>query len=251
MTNTPIVFTDLDDTIFAGSTHYPGVDPKTLRLAAREGRLSPGYLCSRREGILTWLQAGASIIPVTARERAAFEDVDIPFVEESVVANGTMIINPDGNEDIAWRDKMEATLLEARHALDEVEDALKTFDTTGTLFKIDWYWVGDHVYGMTAKVLDTTIPQDDIETALHETITQRGLYDHVRPSWVNDYLGFMPNGIGKAAAVEHLLATRPQFQDRPTIGMGDATTDLQFMALCDMMVLPKDSVLARKLIQSV
>ena len=243
-----IILTDLDDTIFASAHHFPPEQHEHLHLSAHEGRLSPSYMCDRRKAILSWLENGGTVIPATARELSGYNDVALPFHDGAIVANGAIILNPDNTEDQVWRDKMESILLEARHALEAVEDALKTFDKTNTLFQIDYYHCGDHAYGMTAKVLNQKVDQQEIEETLAAQLAENGLFDHVRPSWVNEYLGFMPNGVGKAPAVEYLLKTRPDLQNRPTIGMGDAPTDLEFMALCDLLVIPKNSKNAQKLL---
>jgi len=54
-------------------------------------------------------------------------------------------------------------------------------------------------------------------------------------------LSYIPKGISKKDAVAYLIETLPQASERPIFGFGDSLTDLPFMELCTMMVIPSTS----------
>jgi HAD superfamily hydrolase (TIGR01484 family) len=251
MTHGPIVFTDLDDTIFSSPHHYPGRDTSTLTLGSAEGVLGAGYLCERKSSILKWLQSGATVIPVTARALDSYQDVVIPFTDGAVVANGAVILNPDGSLDTHWEQKMESVLFNVQDGIKFITNSLMAHSEADR-FKVDLYYTNSYIYGMTVKAIHTNSEDiSQIHTEVLNTLNHKGAFEFVRHNQVGEWLGFMPHGIGKGPAVEYLLNTRDDFKGRSTIGMGDANTDLEFMQLCDVLVMPTNSGNGQKILSHI
>jgi hydroxymethylpyrimidine pyrophosphatase-like HAD family hydrolase len=237
-----LVFTDLDDTIFSSLEHFPGRREEELKLVSLPGQFQSSYMCERKDAILRWMSQGARIIPVTARAKDTYDDIQIPFKHGAVVSNGALILNPDGSEDERWNARMENELLSAREGLDLILSEIQKFDPSGEKFFVETFTTRGHAYGMTAKAL---APDAAGLGALHQelldNLVHTRVFDFVRHNQVGKYLGFVPHSIGKGPAVKYLLDTREDFQNVPTVGCGDANTDLEFMKLCDMMMVPTQS----------
>jgi len=244
----PIILTDLDDTVFTTMKNYAGFDPADLRQVTTAKNGNHSYLCSSRQAVLDFLMGGADLLPVTARSLDAFRRVSIDFGGHgAVLANGAMILNPDGTEDRIWRDLVETLCSIAHSDLQAVKHVIKL---TAAPVRIHPHMNGRTLLGMTVK---SNVETDEgVATYLSEV---EGIVERLGETRSLNFvthrngnnLAFVPNGVSKREAVEYLLATRSDLQNRPTIGAGDSLSDLPFMQLCDMMILPRDTQASAKL----
>ncbi|MCE6957758.1 hypothetical protein LAZ40_01615 [Cereibacter sphaeroides] len=245
----PVLFTDLDDTLFTTLKSYPGVPLSELRQIAEATNGNHSYLCERRAAILDWLAIGATLIPVTARSRNAYDRVDLKrlFTSGGVLSNGAVILGPDGDADAAWTAVMAKHCHAAAPALEAIRSRVSAAAAEGLDVRIL-----DHAHeglriGLTVKSNPegdaVTVNLDAALAACGDAVTG-GAVEIVRNG---NNLGFVPAGVSKKAAVEHLLATRPDLKGRPLIGAGDSVSDLPFMKLCDMLIIPRGSQISRLL----
>jgi hydroxymethylpyrimidine pyrophosphatase-like HAD family hydrolase len=247
MSALPIILADLDDTLFTtmkSYTDHPQADLQQMTVA-KNGNHS--FVCARRRALLAWIEMGAILIPVTARSIDAFKRVDASLSHAghgAVVSSGAVILQPGGAEDQTWADKTSAICDAAQPAMQAAQRALTAQiapdgDAPPT-YRLLVHTRGDDVIGMTAK--SNSYDGDDVGAAIHLETLERAvrmaapdLTCHIN----GNNLAITPSGISKRAAVEYLLATRVDLQNRPLIGAGDSPSDLPFMDLCDMMIVPR------------
>ncbi|MCW3782528.1 hypothetical protein [Defluviimonas salinarum] len=243
---TPVILADLDDTLFTTLKNYAGRDPASLRRVTTAKNGNHSYLCGRRQAILDWLANGATLVPVTARSLDAYARVHLEtFVSGAVLSNGALIIGADGSEDLAWSARVRGHCDLAAPALTELRARMMA---SGADLRIHDHLHDGVLVGMTAKSNDET--PAGVEAILGKA---RALCEglaaasRVALHLNGNNLAFVPGGVSKRAAVEHLLATRADLSGRPLIGAGDSASDLPFMELCDMMIVPSGTQNSSKL----
>lgn len=239
---TPVILTDLDDTLFSTLKSYPGVDPETLTQVAASKVGSHSYMCARRQALLDWLGAGATVIPVTARSLDAYQRVKLDFTEGAVLANGALILGLDGAVDAAWFERVRGCCEGAMPAFASALEAVAAFQCKDEIVRVNRHFHGETLIGMTIKSND---PADAVAlpvlTEMNRLLDRIERRDRIVTHLNGNNLALVPVGVSKRAAVEYLLETREDLAGRPLIGAGDSTSDLPFMDLCDMMMIPRGS----------
>jgi len=107
----PMVFVDLDDTLFQTLRKCPPDEPhEHLTLAAQATNGAHSMMTRRQKALVDWLIASAETIPVTARSTEAYSRVAIGFQSFAILANGAVILGPDGAADAEWAEVMARDL---------------------------------------------------------------------------------------------------------------------------------------------
>ena len=125
--NRPLVFVDLDDTLFQ-TARKMGDEPRYPATLDVDGEPN-GFMSATQKSFVEWLLATADVVPVTARSIEAYQRVQLPFVHGAVCAHGGVILNPDGSLDPLWHAHMcdELALEQTRlHQLSEQTLAIGT-----------------------------------------------------------------------------------------------------------------------------
>lgn len=243
-----IAFVDLDDTLFSTARKQPqtaGLEPAAL---LRSGAVI-SYSNPAQRGLRQMLDCAAEVIPVTARNVDAYRRVLLRFTGRAIVSNGAAILLPDGRVDGEWAQRVAPYLAAARAELEALEQLIATgYDTRrgGVQVRLASDG-GDPVY-LVVKHLD------------HDAACIAEVAAGLIADWLSQHPGFklhvngsnlavIPPGLGKEAAVAHLIeceraAHGPLF----TVGAGDSLTDLDFMRLCDVAIVPGRSQLAHALL---
>lgn len=246
MTQT-VVFMDLDDTIF-----------QTRRKCATE-RLSTGalgpdghpmsFLEPAQERLFRLLRAEAVVIPVTARDRASFARVRLDFHHGAILNYGGTILNPDGSADPIWTERARRTFGRAAASLAEAKRrADKIIEREGLCCRARI--IGDDGLDLylVVKNFDNHVEQlDTVRENLLDFATANGM-----SVFANDNnLSVLPSTLNKAAAVSYVLDTRlrPEHGEMLAIGMGDSHSDVDFLRLCDFMLIPSRSQIAKGLVR--
>ncbi|MCV9964060.1 hypothetical protein OIU34_19450 [Pararhizobium sp. BT-229] len=233
----PIVFTDIDDTICQNE--------RLVAASAREGLVSISRtmlhatcMTVKQQNLLRWLVQTTELIPVTARSIVDFSDIDIDFGgSRRIVANGAVILGPDGRHDEEWAALMAAEMAAYQDRFEAVLAATSSIGRErGHVLKA--YVTSE--FGMSISALFRT--EDGSTDVLVDL--RSGLCD-LLPGWHvhlnGNTLAFTPPPVSKRRAVEHLLTKTDGAHMRPVIGMGDSLSDLPFMSGCDFISIPRGS----------
>ena len=117
--NRPLVFVDLDDTLFQ-TARKMGDEPRFTATLDVDGQPN-GFMSATQKSFVEWLLATADVVPVTARSVEAYQRVQLPFVHGAICAHGGVILNAQGQLDAPWHARMadELALEQTRlHQLD-------------------------------------------------------------------------------------------------------------------------------------
>jgi hydroxymethylpyrimidine pyrophosphatase-like HAD family hydrolase len=237
----PIIFSDLDDTIFQTARKMKNLpSPERLASAALNG--SHSYMSEAQSVMMDWLLGTTRFIPVTARSTEALSRCTLPFDDYRVCSNGAVILLPDGTADLDWLEKST----QQANAAQEIFEAMINFVAAQKPAERYRCWTVEEFgtgYYFCVKSNDGEQALDDIEDGL-SALAGTGLVRHRN----DNNLSFTPAGISKRLAVEYLSIEVLRDGAVPVFGMGDSLTDLPFMATCDMLVIPRQSQISRDIL---
>lgn len=242
-----VAFVDLDDTLFSSLRRQrSGVE-----LVPAATLVDGSVICYANPAqrlMHTMLVGNATVVPVTARNVAAFRRVLLPFVGAAICSHGATVLQHDGCVDESWREVMAGTLAAAReHLEDFVTMAGFLADVRGG--RVRTWLVGDGGDPAYAVIKHPHHDEDAIrllaETAVADWLKAHpGFRLHVN----GNNIALLPPGVGKAPAVAHVIARlRDRGLAEVVVGAGDSDTDLEFLELCDVMLLPARSQLVDSL----
>lgn len=234
------VFLDLDDTVFQTLPKCPAGEP--LRPVARRTDGSPiSFMTRRQQTLFDRLRREAEIVPVTARNLAAFRRVDLPFACGAILDYGAVVLFPDGTLDAAWDAAVRPRAEALTGELQGVQQALREFIVQRGL-EVTTRLVED--FGMTLYLVAKqprrlTSELRTVRDELLPTLDLRRFFVHYN----DNNLALIPRCFGKERAVRHVLDNHLGEEPRLTIGLADSLTDAPFLALCDYSLVPHGSQL--------
>lgn len=243
----PLVFVDLDDTLFQTRQKCPAAEAGHLTLAATARNDNHSFMTRSQKSVIEWMLASADVIPVTARGSDAFRNVHLPFACGAVLANGGLVTRSDGSPDAEWTAVMARELAPMAASL---ERCISDGRAAASRLKLDvrsWIVAEDGI-AIYAVFKDNADATGDRLPGLARAAPPP-------PGWTihrnGNNLAFIPDVVSKARAVGHLIeqakAANPA---RPILGFGDSNSDFGFLALCDLWGAPARSQIARTLDQS-
>ncbi len=239
----PILFADLDDTLFRSLSRFGGdTQGMTQVTTARNGNHS--WMTPRQLMFMDWALTAMQVIPVTARSREAFGRVALPFAGLAVLSNGAVILNADGQPDPLWQNRTAAVSRRFTGLLNAMMYRLQAIPTNLRTWIVSED--GADIYlcvksNNSGDLVDRDL--DLAQTILTEGFDLSGLALHRNAN----NLSLTPQEVSKAAAVTHLLETHADLAARIIFGAGDSLTDLHFMSLADFMMVPPTSQIAQTL----
>lgn len=240
----PIFFSDLDDTIFqtARKMQDDELDQATLASEALNG--SHSYMSPSQALMMEWLLDSTRFIPVTARSTEALQRCALPFRDYQVCTNGALILMPDGTRDLDWFEKTKSHAQAAAACLSDLLAFVQRETVTGRFrcWIVEEFGTGFYFCVKSNEGADRL---DEIEPGL-ASIAGTQLVRHRN----DNNLSFTPAAISKRHAVDYLRQKLLSEARVPVFGMGDSLTDLPFMATCDMLVIPRNSQIDRKILRS-
>lgn len=241
----PLVFTDLDDTLFQTRRKIPVAEAEGLTRAATAVDGNPdksSWMTRRQAALLAWLTASTEVIPVTARSAASFGKLEIGLSGWAVISNGAVILEPGGQVHGPWAARVAAVLVPHREALGVLLEAGRVDAARHGLDMRSWI-VED---GGLASYVVFKLNDPDTDGA----DLQRLCFDgHDLTGWVRhrngNNLALIPPDSGKRPAVAYLRRHLDPDGTRLSLAAGDSLSDLDFMALADLQLVPAASQIAR------
>lgn len=246
MTTKPLIFSDLDDTLFQTERKMAGMPPKSF-LASISSNGSDSYMTHAQKVAFDWLAGSARLIPVTARSTQALENCRLSFTDYRIVSNGAVVMAPDGLPDQDWLTRTSGISKAWSGQMLQLEARVEAHDPGGLLR----HWIvqefGMPVY-LCVKSNGSEARLDAIQEILSDVLQQDGSLPFLMHRNGNN-LSFTPDPISKKAAVEYLIGKLDPEGLIPVWGMGDSLTDIPFMSACQMMVMPMGSQVQKALPQ--
>lgn len=235
-----IVFTDLDDTLFATKNRQEVTEGCIVASTDKDGKPS-GYQNKKQQGLLEKLKLIGLVVPVTARTNLQYKRVLLDFGTNYILNSGASIILDD-KIDQEWKGR-----------------TLNILKTTNQLIKSHWdLFVQENpnfIYDLIKPAgFNGLILQWGIKSNKQYDIDYIGrklksfILTHNLPLWMhyqNDkgvYL--IPNGISKESAVEYVIN---KLKPEVSLGVGDNISDVPFMKLCDYCLFPSQCMALKNL----
>ncbi len=241
--NRPLVFVDLDDTLFQTARKMEEGAPRYVATLDAQGQPN-GYMSAVQQSFAAWLLATADVVPVTARSIEAYSRVKLPFSQGAICTHGGVILDADGKLDRDWNARMADVLYAFQSRLPTLSEA--TLDIGQELGFSLRGWVVEEEGLRHYVVTKHNASDDEVLTAVLAEVESRGLLEGMRVHANGNNLAFLPNGLAKRLAVsEWLRRDREINGERPVLGLGDSITDLGFMSECHLWATPARSQLAQ------
>jgi len=240
-----LIFLDLDDTLFQTARKCPPGEQVTAVSFSRTGE-AISYMTALQRYFLEWLGSDATLVPTTGRSLETFRRVRLPFTGPAVVNHGATIVNPDGSRDEVWHACVQARLEETKADLECLLSAAITFSDARELgVSLCWEGEADLPLYLVAK-------HRGVELGKLEQLRQFWLSKVVKLEGVylfanGNNVSVLPKAISKRAAVAYLLEREKRVGPLLSIGLGDSVSDLEFMSLCNFVMMPSRGQLFERL----
>jgi hydroxymethylpyrimidine pyrophosphatase-like HAD family hydrolase len=232
----PIVFVDLDDTLFSTLRKDPTA---TLAVAFDRQDQPRSFMSERQRAFLAWLSRDALLVPTTGRNREAFRRVRLPLDGYAICSFGGLILTPDGEPEPHWHARMATAAADCQVLLTRLtERLLELADERGLDVRARVICDADVPFYVSAKHnRDDSAGLESLSAAILPLLPD-GWQLHLN----DNNLSIMPPFLGKEHAVAWFLqeiAADGAF----AVGVGDSLSDAPFLALCDYVVTPSRSQL--------
>lgn len=255
MHNSPIIFTDLDDTLFQTKRKFkPDDDFDHAIVGALDRQLQPrSFISPKQQSLLNWLSKTANVIPVTARGTEEIARVKIKFTSYQITTHGA-VIQQQKQIDLKWKEhiltQLDLVTPELIKLEKHVSSMLNKQRRHQLLPDVDaWcrinYEYNQPIY-LVMKVSNSKYITELNQLAdwVENTFNLDKFYVHRN----DNNIAWLPRCISKSSAVEYLIKKYKQENPhRSILGIGDSLSDYDFMNLCDFLVIPNQSQLNKKI----
>lgn len=244
-TNRPLIFVDLDDTLFQTARKmHPDAERHAATLDAH-GRPN-GFMNPIQRKFVSWLLESADVVPVTARSVEVFGRVDIPFTQGAICSHGAVILGANGKRDEPWHERMCATLESFQKRLPALSERTLAAGLENEISLRGW--VVTEYDLATYVVTKHNESCDSVLQLMGQCVFDEGLLDGMYTHRNGNNLAFLPNELNKRFAVQEWIRRDIAANgERPILGFGDSLSDLAFMSECHWWGTPSVGQVAAKL----
>lgn len=234
----PLIFVDLDDTLF--QTHRKSQPTHRHKIATTDNQGQPlSYMLPKQQIFVDWLIQTADVIPVTARSVEALGRVHLPFQQGSICSHGGTILDAQQQLDREWHERQSNALQQLKTVLKQLPEQL--MDYAQTLGSIRTWTVSEYDLNIYTVAKQNT-PEPLFLTELVQQLPQ-SILDHVYIHMNGNNLAIIPKSISKQNAVEFFISKYDPDNERAILGWGDSLSDAGFLSQCDWFGMPKHSQL--------
>ena len=234
----PLVFVDLDDTLF--QTHRKQQPTPLHKIATTDVSGQPlSYKNPKQQIFVNWLLETTEIIPVTARSVEGFKRVQIPFGHGAICSHGGTILGKENQVDLEWLQLKQQENENLNHVLHDLADAMHDYaKELGSLRT--WTLEENHlkIYTVAKQNEPDSLFLDQLVQHIPQSILEH-CYIHIN----GNNLAIIPNHISKQKAVEFFIQKYDPNHERVVLGWGDSLSDAGFLSCCDWFGMPKNSQL--------
>ncbi len=231
------IATDLDGTLFARANAAADAVPGTWQALPDGTRQPSSWLHASTHQLMKGLAAQFAIVAVTARDADSYYRVaipDVPFTG-AVLANGAILLQPDGKLDQGWTDSLDAELA---HWQSPWQDLMAQLTVPGVRPRLVTGASQNAAY-LVAKATPGWW-ESSAGTDLVSSLPQCGL----RLDVLGVELQILPPCVSKVRGVQEFMR-RHTGNTAPLLAFGDMPADAGFMDLAAFHGAPTDSTLAR------
>lgn len=245
LANRPLVFVDLDDTLF--QTARKMAPDAARHVATTDANGQPnGFMSPVQQSFVSWLLANADVVPVTARSAEVFGRVDIPFNSGAICSHGAVMLDREGNADARWHERMSAALAVYQDRLPALSQRTLAIGTANGISLRGWVV---EEFGLNAYVVTKHNElDDDVLGLVALAVSEAGLLDGMYVHRNGNNLAFLPDLLNKRFAVQEWIHRDQEANGvRPILGFGDSLSDLAFMSECNWWATPNRGQIAAQL----
>lgn len=245
MNTRPLIFVDLDDTLF--QTHRKSKPTPSYKIATTDKAGEPlSYMVPKQQIFVNWLLESADVIPVTARSVEALQRVHIDFKHGAICSHGGTILDDNKEVDQEWLVIQQKATVDLEHLLNDLPKAL--LDYAKPLGSIRTWTVEEN-----GSKIYTVAKQNDPEPLFLSKIIHHLPPDVLEHCYVHingNNLAIIPKFVSKQKAVEFFINKYDPKRERAILGWGDSLSDAGFLGCCDWFGMPQNSQLDKFLAQS-
>lgn len=244
-------FVDLDDTLFSSMRrHASGTDLEPA--ASLDNGDIVSYSNSKQRFLRDLLESTSHIIPVTARNIAAYRRVVHTFPGPAILSHGATILDVDGSINRDWQEQMHSQLIKSKGVLHDLMHRIES--SCPYLEKQIRSWlVYDDTLPVYAVIKDNERDESRLQRVVQE-IAGEWLTEHSEYGihYNGNNVAILSPAVRKENAVAFLMKKiRSKSSNAIFIGVGDSISDEPFMRLCDFYLLLNGTQLSTFLTQAI
>jgi hypothetical protein len=237
----PVLFVDLDDTLFHSRRKTAGGGAPVA--FDRDGA-PVSFMTGKQRALWEWLARDAEIVATTGRSAEAYRRVDLRLDGYAICSHGGLILTPAGRPEPRWWRRTATAAVSHRSGLTALGATLRDrMAEAGVDARLRV--VGEGGVGLYLSLKHNH--GDAGELARLAGVIADDLAAGWRLCRHDNNLAVLPPFLGKERAVAWFL-TEIAGRDTFAIGVGDSLSDAPFMALCDYALTPSCSQLFSSLL---